>query len=117
MSKREYLRKLYLLQDLDLLIQQVKDPEYEAKTGLKVDEERIKDLESKRNELAHELLKADPVTYQKYEMLKRRYGRGITRVVNHMCTNCFAALPASVIPRDDEIITCPNCGIILIWLE
>ncbi|NPB04414.1 MAG: hypothetical protein GXO39_08395 [Thermotogae bacterium] len=117
MSKREYLLRLYLLQDLDLLLQQVKDPAYTEKTGLTISEERIKELEDKRNSLALELRKADPITYQRYEFLKRRYGRGITRVVDRMCTNCFAALPASVMRTNDEVITCPNCGIILIWLD
>ncbi|NPA80709.1 MAG: hypothetical protein GXO29_06650 [Thermotogae bacterium] len=117
MSSREYLHKLYLLQDLDLLLQQVEDPEYTAKTGLEINEERIELIKQRRDELARELQKADPITYEMYEKLKKRYGRGITRVVDDMCTNCFVALPSSMMKTEDRIETCPNCGIILIWLD
>ncbi len=117
MSNKEFLKKLYFLQDLDLLIQQVEDPQYTEKTGLQVSPDKVEELKRKRKEIAQELRKANPMMYQRYEMLRRKYGRGITRVVNRMCTNCFAALPASIIPTDEKIITCPNCSIILIWLE
>lgn len=115
---KAFLEDLYLLQDLDLLLDQVKDPQYLDTFGFTVSDDKIKTLEDKRNDLAKKLRTINPRWYQIYERLRKRYKRGIARVIDNICTNCFVQLPASMTGQNpDELQTCPSCGIILIWID
>jgi predicted nucleic acid-binding Zn-ribbon protein len=121
MNKEEvkrFLEELYLLQDLDLLIDQIIDPAYLQTFGFKVSEEKVEALKQKREEVAGKLRKVNPRWLQAYERLRKKYKRGIARVVDGICTNCFVHLPASMNPYEvDTLPTCPSCGIILIWMD
>ncbi len=117
-SIREFLEDLYLLQDLDLLIDQVTDPHYLETFGFQVSEEKVEMLKQRRKELAEKLRKSNPRWFQTYERLRKRYKRGIARVIDGICTNCFVQLPASMTGQEsDNLQTCPSCGIILIWMD
>ena len=115
---KEFLEDLYLLQDLDLLLEQVTDPRYTETLDFKVSDDKIDMLKQKRDEISSKLRKINPRWYQVYERLRKRYKRGIARVIDGICTNCFVQLPASMTGQDDRTLqTCPSCGIILIWID
>ncbi len=115
---RKFLEELYLLQDLDLLIDQINDPEYLRTFGFNVPQEKVLALKQKREEIADKLRRINPRWLQAYERLRKKYRRGIARVVDGICTNCFVQLPASMNPYEiDTLQTCPSCGIILIWID
>ncbi len=108
----EVLSKLIALHDLDQLLKELENPEYQE-LGFEVKETRKKELLKRREELVQQIPEQ---VYRRYERLRKRYGRGIAPVVGGVCMNCFIQLPTAVVSGPDKnqrLETCSNCGIFI----
>lgn len=60
----------------------------------------------------------DPALLARYEGIRKTRGRAVATVINGTCQGCRVTLPAPTVQRlrtaPDELITCGNCGRILI---
>ena len=116
---RSPLMLLIALQDIDMMIQEAKDPaQSEAHTDLGFKMTKNLDaLVTSRGHLAEQL---DQRTLGLYERMKKRYGRAVVPVEGQICLGCFMELPTKNVgvsgSRDDRVETCENCGRILYWL-
>jgi len=109
------LESLITLNDLDLMIEEIKNPNYRD-LGFEIDvKQKLDALERARDEIRS---KIPENILRKYDILKKRYGRGVSPIIGGVCMNCFVKLPISVVsqPHDNnKIETCPNCGIFIYW--
>jgi predicted nucleic acid-binding Zn-ribbon protein len=111
------LHMLVALQDLDLMILEVRDPagkEKEEALGFAVN--GLAELEKAR--LA--VLKKIPVRdLRLYERMRGKYDRVVVPVRSRICLGCFQALPTKAtraVAEDGPLPTCESCGRILYWL-
>jgi predicted nucleic acid-binding Zn-ribbon protein len=112
------LADLVQLQDIDVLLREVKDPEMasqEERLGFPL--ENVETLERARRRLASRI---DGKLLQTYERMSRRFARVVVPVEGTICAGCRMSLPTSAIrsrpsqtqePQDIE--NCENCGRIL----
>lgn len=112
------LMLLIALQDIDMMIQEARDPEQalaHKELGFKVNS--LDALVTSRRNLAGQI---DRRTMTLYEKLKTRYGRAVVPVESQVCLGCFMGLPTKKVGTEgvpqDRIETCENCGRILYWL-
>ena len=104
---------LIALQDLDLMIKEVKDKETSKEleelgfklTGLSM-------LQSARGKLAGKIPKT---LLNRYEKLTEHYTMAILPVTGSRCLGCFGKLPTSFFSSAsrNELQTCENCGRLL----
>jgi len=109
------LADLVQLQDIDVLLREVKDPEMasqEEKLGFSLD--NVETLEKARRRLASRI---DGKLLQTYERMSRRFTRVVVPVEGTRCAGCRMSLPTSAIrarnPLSVDIENCENCGRIL----
>jgi hypothetical protein len=108
------------LSDLDTQLEELKNvriKDKEESLGFKVQakEAEIKKFrDSLRKKIDHDML-------SQYDRILKRYKmRAVAQVNDGVCYGCFMALPTSYVSesdRNNKIITCPNCGRILFWIE
>ncbi len=109
-----HLESLIALQDLDLLIREVRDPAlatHEESLGFAVG--NVEKLEQTREKLIRQI---DAKLLQAYERISRRFVRAVVPVDGSICLGCFMGLPTSVARRTPDPATienCENCGRIL----
>jgi predicted nucleic acid-binding Zn-ribbon protein len=110
---RNQMEVLVHFQDIDLMLQEAE--EEEKKMGFPMGG-RDK-LQKARDDLA----KSIPVQFlRSYQRLRTRFKRPIVPVQNDVCLGCFAKLPTSYGEKgrkDQNILTCEQCGRILYWVE
>jgi predicted nucleic acid-binding Zn-ribbon protein len=106
---------LVQLQDIDVLLREVKDPEIasqEEKLGFSL--ENVETLEKARRRLASRI---DGKLLQTYERMSRRFTRVVVPVEGSICAGCRMSLPTSAIRAKTspsvDIENCENCGRIL----
>ncbi|MGE3063665.1 MAG: zinc ribbon domain-containing protein [bacterium] len=114
------LQILIQLSDLDTQLEELKNDRIRSKEeslGFKVHakETEIKKFrDTLRNKIDRDLL-------TQYDRIIKRYKiRAVAQVNDGVCYGCFMALPTSYVSesdRNNKIITCPNCGRILFWIE
>ena len=78
-------------------------------------DEKIKEIEKKRELLAKQIPKSYLSTYNR---IKRGAPDAVVPVRNRACGGCFNSLPPQTIQeikRGDKLITCERCGRILYW--
>ena len=109
------LADLVQLQDIDVLLREVKDPEMasqERKLGFSL--ENVETLEKARRRLASRI---DGKLLQTYERMSRRLTRVVVPVEGTICAGCRMSQPTSAIraknPLSVDIENCENCGRIL----
>jgi predicted nucleic acid-binding Zn-ribbon protein len=109
------LADLVQLQDIDVLLREVKDPEMasqEEKLGFSLD--NVETLEKARQRLASRI---DGKLLQTYERMSRRFTRVVVPVEGTICAGCRMSLPTSTragkISTSVDIENCENCGRIL----
>lgn len=109
------LDALVELQDIDLMLRDVRDPEiasHEERLGFAV--ENVESLERARRRLAAQI---DDRLLRTYERMSRRLMRVVVPVEGSVCTGCRMSLPTSATAlRSNEAVTienCENCGRIL----
>ena len=65
--------------------------------------------------------KIQPKLLTLYDRILKRYKyRAVTQVVEGVCYGCFMELPTQFISEEkmnEDIVTCPNCGRLLYWIE
>ena len=112
------LMLLIALQDIDMMIQEARDPEQsdaQAELGFKL--QNLDALITSRRHLAEQL---DQRTLSLYERMRTRYGRAVVPVESQVCLGCFMGMPTKNVGvsgnRDDRVETCENCGRILYYL-
>ncbi|MBN1163244.1 MAG: hypothetical protein JXB45_01575 [Candidatus Krumholzibacteriota bacterium] len=114
---REEFRLLIGLQDLDIMIKEVKDKatSQELKSmGFKLT--GLEELQEARHEIAARI----PVALlNRYEKLAKRYKLAILPVSGDKCLGCFVKLPTSFFSSaySHELVTCENCGRLLYILR
>ena len=113
MPLKEAHRLLIALQDLDIMIKEVKDKSTsrELKSlGFKLT--GLEELQDARSELSK---KISPAVLQRYEKLTGRYTMAILPVTGDLCLGCFVKLPTSFFSsiNRDLLQTCENCGRLL----
>jgi predicted nucleic acid-binding Zn-ribbon protein len=115
---KDKLDALFRLQDLDIMIREIQDPEkrsHEERMGFSVG--RLEKLHSTRVRLAERIPQPD---LRLYERIARRFTHAIVPVEERTCLGCYMALPTSAVSlrtAPDQIRTCENCGRILYWLD
>ncbi len=113
----ERVQRLAQLQDLELMIREVEDPdskEREEALGFSVN--GLAQLRKAHDRLLKIISKQDLRVYQR---VRRRYDRAVVPVMNRICLGCFQELPTSRTPEvadGDPLPTCESCGRILYWL-
>ncbi len=111
---KNQLENLVALQDLDLMVQELKQVE---ELGFEVKSESSETLNGARNEMIDKIPKP---LLGNYERLRKRYKRAIVPIKNDKCLGCFMKLPTYLlthVKRDEQVITCEGCGRILYWLK
>jgi predicted nucleic acid-binding Zn-ribbon protein len=108
------LADLVQLQDIDVLLREVKDPEIasqEEKLGFSL--ENVETLERARRRV---VARIDGKLLQTYERMSRRFTRVVVPVEGTICAGCRMSLPTSARARISpsvDIENCENCGRIL----
>ena len=110
---KEEHRLLIALQDLDIMIKEVKDKSTsnELKSlGFKLT--GLQELQEAREKLVS---KISPALIQRYEKLTQHYTMAILPVTGDLCLGCFVKLPTSFFSSANrtELQTCENCGRLL----
>ena len=110
-------QKLAYLQDLDLLLVDVRDPDLKIVwKKIRLADSGLGRLDRIRSELAGSI-GARWLTL--YERTHRRHGRAVVTVRDGTCLGCMGRLPTALSAasrRSDSVLTCPSCGCILCWL-
>ena len=107
------LEALIILHDLDVLLQEMESPNYKE-LGFKVSN-RLMELEKARKEITGRIPED---ILKRYEKLRKKYRRGLAPVIGGVCLNCFVHLPIAFVSqpgKNEELQTCPNCGIFIYW--
>lgn len=109
---------LVQLQDLDIMIREMIDPERarELKT-LGFEMKGIEKLQAARTKLAAGI---DRRYLALYERTLQKHGRAVVPVEDKTCLGCFQALPGSFfseISANQPVKVCENCGRILYLLR
>jgi predicted nucleic acid-binding Zn-ribbon protein len=107
---REEFRLLVGLQDLDIMIKEVKDSgtsEELKSMGFKLT--GLKELQQAREKIAK---KIPPALLNRYEKLAAHYKLAILPVTGDKCLGCFVKLPTSFFSSaySHELLTCESCG-------
>ena len=107
---REEFRLLVGLQDLDIMIKDMKDKgttDELKNMGFKLD--GLEELQKARTKLASKIPTA---LLNRYEKLAGRYRVAILPVSDNQCLGCFVKLPTSFFSSaySHELLTCENCG-------
>ena len=109
------LDALIQLQDIDLMLREMRDPEiasHETRLGFPV--ENVETLERARRRVASQV---DGRLLQTYERMSRRLSRVVVPVTSGACPACRMSLPTSTsASRNEDILiieNCENCGRIL----
>lgn len=113
MPLKEGHRLLIALQDLDIMIKEVKDKSTskELKSlGFKLT--GLEELQDARSKLVKKIA---PDLLQRYERLTEHYTMAILPVTHDLCLGCFVKLPTSFFSsvNRDLLQTCENCGRLL----
>ncbi len=106
-------RLLIALQDLDIMIKEVKDKATSKELqslGFKLT--GLSELQDARNKLANRVPKA---LLNRYEKLAQHYTLAILPITGSLCLGCFIKLPTSFFSAvsKTELQTCENCGRLL----
>jgi predicted nucleic acid-binding Zn-ribbon protein len=110
----EQLEALVHLQDIDLMLREVRDPEianHEERLGFAIG--NVDHLERARKKVARRI---DERLLQTYERMSRRFVRVVVPVERSVCQGCRMSLPTSSASRNSSLIdieNCENCGRIL----
>ncbi len=110
----DQLQALVELQDIDLMLREVRDPEiadHEERLGFAL--ENVDRLERTRERLARQI---DDRLLQTYERMSRRFVRVVVMVRGSVCQGCRMSLPTSSVSRHTSatlLENCENCGRIL----
>lgn len=111
---REDLLRLVRLQDLDLLMEALADPQrrkLERSLGFALGDPAV--LRKEREELAATINQA---LLGRYRKLRCRHPRAIVLVRDGICLGCFVRCPAHLAGRLGGIAeTCESCGRILVF--
>jgi predicted nucleic acid-binding Zn-ribbon protein len=110
---REEFRLLIALQDLDIMIKEVKEKNTSDQLknmGFQLD--GLEELQQARNKLA---AKIPAALRNRYERLAGHYKLAILPVTTDRCLGCFVKLPTSFFSSaySSELLTCENCGRLL----
>ena len=111
----DHLAELIELQDIDVLLREVRDPEmslHEERLGFAV--ENVETLERARKRLAARI---DERLLQTYERMSRRHVRVVVPVERSICSGCRMSLPTAAgrgaTTASGTLENCENCGRIL----
>jgi hypothetical protein len=110
--KEEY-RCLIALQDLDIMIREVKDKA--TSKELKNLGFKLSGFEALQEARVNIAKKIPPALLQRYEKLAGHYTMAILPVTGDLCLGCFVKLPTSFFSAThrNELVTCENCGRLL----
>lgn len=107
------LDTLVQIHDLDLLLEQLRDPSAcERLATLGFGAASPDAVERVRSRLAGTL---DRRWVALYERALRRYGRGMIGVRDRVCQGCHLTLPTSAQPIPGLPTICEGCGRLLYW--
>ncbi|MDZ7859433.1 MAG: C4-type zinc ribbon domain-containing protein [Candidatus Krumholzibacteriota bacterium] len=110
---RNNSRLLIALQDLEIMIREMKDKSNARELedmGFEIS--GLEELEKARSELAEQV---SPSILNRYEKLAKRYKVAILPITGDKCLGCFVKLPTSFFSSSsaDMLLTCENCGRLL----
>jgi predicted nucleic acid-binding Zn-ribbon protein len=120
----ERLEKLQRLQDLDIHLQEAKDPKFrqvEEGMGFVISAEGLNKIQDIRDRCAmemagDELFRSD---LRLYERIRQKYDRAVERIEAYICLGCYATQPKAGLTlaiKQQMLPRCENCGRILYWL-
>ena len=109
----EELRFLLALQDLDIMIKEVKDKSTSRELeSMGFELSGLDELKAARENLAK---KISPDMLNRYEKLRKAYQIAILPITGDICLGCFGKLPTKFFSSETrkDVINCENCGRIL----
>jgi predicted nucleic acid-binding Zn-ribbon protein len=81
-------------------------------------EEDLKSIEQSRQDF---VTRIEPMVYARYQkLIGTKAGIAITEVRGESCSGCYMSIPPQVfvnVKKNENIITCPNCGRILYFKD
>ena len=110
---KEEFRLMIALQDLDIMIREVKDTSTSKELiNLGFQLNGLEELQKAREKLASKI--PQPLL-NRYDKLAAHYRVAILPVTGNKCLGCFVKLPTSFFSAaySHELITCENCGRLL----
>jgi len=110
---REEFRLLVGLQDIDVMIKEVKDRSTSKELkNMGFQLTGLEELKSARNKIAEKIPTA---LLNRYEKLAGHFTVAILPVTGDKCLGCFVKLPTSFFSSaySHELLTCENCGRLL----
>ncbi|MCK5010178.1 MAG: hypothetical protein KAS98_06815 [Deltaproteobacteria bacterium] len=113
----EILQKLVMIQDLDCMIDEIKNKDVkkvQKKMGLEIKGDEK--LEEAKKVLEQGI---PPKVLSRYHKLMERYGRAVAPVVGNSCMCCFVTVPKRLTVREfanRELRNCERCGRFLYWV-
>ena len=88
----------------------------ELKSAMEETQQEQEELEKTRSNLYREI---EPIKLNVYERIRQnREGPGMVSIIGKACGGCYSQLPPQMvieIKKSVDIITCPNCSIMLFW--
>ena len=91
--KQDQARLLVALQDLDHMIKEAEDGSHSAKMQeMGFPQGGLAELKKAREELTEHV---KPQLLNRYQRVSQNYERTVVRVVNQLCSGCFAKVPTS----------------------
>ena len=113
MPLQEEYRLLIALQDLDIMIKEVKDKS--TSKELKSLGFQLTGLEELQNARSNLVEKIPAALLQRYEKLTGHYTMAILPVTGDLCLGCFVKLPTSFFSSGSRNLlqSCENCGRLL----
>ena len=88
----------------------------ELKSAMEETQQEQEELEKTRSNLYGEI---EPIKLNVYERIRQnREGPGMVSIIGKACGGCYSQLPPQTvieIKKSVDIITCPNCSIMLFW--
>lgn len=114
MTMPKDLELLVALQDLDIMIREVKDNEEAGRLkDMGFDMSGLEKLEAARADLTNRI---PDQLLTLYNRVSKRFGRAVVPVSGSMCLGCFITLPTSFTSSAEKlgkVQTCESCGRIL----
>ena len=105
------------LYDLDIMIRELSQSDTlqkMKKIGFKIESSSY-EIKSLRMSL---IKKVGKEVYSHYKLLVQRYNdKPIVPLIHGYCGGCYMQIPTELLTKKNEVVTCPNCGRFLYWME
>ena len=110
------LEYLVILNDIEIMIDDLKKGNAEIEEKLGFDLSRREQLEEARERVRKE---CRPELLARFDRIRGKYGKVIAPVFDGVCYGCFQRLPTQLaqVDKNEETLSCPHCGRFLYFMK